>query len=37
MFRNVFIIRLMLEGGKNVNISFVVINKKTNSFKDFYD
>ena len=27
----------MLEGGKHVNISFVVINKKTSSFKDFYD
>lgn len=45
MFRNVFIqlitmkliLRLMLEGGKHVNIRFVVLNKKTNSFKDFYD
>ena len=31
------ILRLMLEGGKHVNIRFVVLNKKTNSFKDFYD
>ena len=32
-----WILRLMLEGGKHVNISCVVISKKTNSFKDFYE